>query len=121
MPDAEGHPFVEDMELGAIFAALADPLRRRVVQILACEAQDDTRLCNSFGLPVSKATRTHHFRILREAGLIRQTDLGNGRSNRLRREELEARFPGLIALVLAGGEAAVAPLCVSASAEPDTR
>lgn len=120
MPDAEGHPFAEEMELGAIFAALADPLRRRVVQILACEARDGTRLCNSFGLPVSKATRTHHFRILREAGLIRQTDLGNGRSNRLRREELEARFPGLVALVLAGSETSVVTLRASTAAEADT-
>ncbi|WP_163083011.1 ArsR/SmtB family transcription factor, partial [Acinetobacter baumannii] len=84
-------------------SALADPLRRQIVLLLAAEPPGGERLCGSFGLPVTKATRTHHFRVLREAGLIFQTDLGNGRTNRLRREELEARFPGLIDLVVANG------------------
>jgi DNA-binding transcriptional ArsR family regulator len=101
MPDSEGHPTGDEMDLGAIFAALADPLRRRVVLALAREPGDGERSCSSFDLPVTKATRTHHFRVLREAGLIRQRNCGNGRMNRLRRDDLDRRFPGLVDLVLA--------------------
>lgn len=99
MPDSHGHPTQDEMELGAIFAALADPHRRQVVLALAREPRDGERSCSSFDLPVTKATRTHHFRVLRESGLIRQRDLGNGRMNALRREELDLRFPGLVALL----------------------
>lgn len=61
MPDENGHPDAEEMELGAIFAALADPWRRQVVLTLAADP-DEIRHCSSFELPVTKATRTHHFR-----------------------------------------------------------
>ena len=101
MPDSDGYPHPEEMELGAIFAALADPHRRQVVLALAREPRGGERSCSSFELPVTKATRTHHFRILRESGLIRQRNLGNGRMNTLRREELDRRFPGLVDLLLA--------------------
>lgn len=100
MPDEFGHPTPDEMDLGAIFAALADPLRREVVLTLAVEP-DVVRHCSSFDLPVTKATRTHHFRVLREAGLIHQTDKGNSRSNRLRIAELRQRFPALVELLLA--------------------
>ncbi|AYV49263.1 ArsR family transcriptional regulator [Caulobacter flavus] len=103
MPDAEGHPEPEEMQLGALLAALADPLRRRVVAELASAEPLTERTCVSFGLPVSKASLTHHFRVLREAGLIRQVDRGNSRAAQLRRDEIEARFPGLLALVAAEG------------------
>ncbi|WP_448950158.1 ArsR/SmtB family transcription factor [Labrys neptuniae] len=90
-----------EMTLDAVLQALADPLRRDVIAQLARDADGTERLCTSFGLPITKATRTHHFRILREAGLIRQTDYGNRRPVSLRRAEIEVRFPGLLALVLA--------------------
>lgn len=99
MPDENGHPAPDEMTLGAVLTALSDPLRRKVVKMLAAEPAGREPLCSTFDLPVSKATRTHHFRVLREAGLIRQTDIGNGRTNRLRRDELEQRFPGLIDLI----------------------
>jgi DNA-binding transcriptional ArsR family regulator len=49
---------------------------------------------------VSKSTCTHHFRVLREAGVIEQEVLGTARLNSLRREDLDARFPGLLDAVL---------------------
>ncbi len=101
MPDADGHPAAEEMELGAILWALADPLRRRVVADLIGAPHCGERTCVSFNLPVSKASLTHHFRVLREAGLIRQVDRGNSRGTTLRREEIEARFPGLLTLIAA--------------------
>lgn len=99
MPDEAGHPSVEEMEIGAIFAALADPMRRQIVLALAA-SPGEIRHCSSFDLPVTKATRTHHFRVLREAGLIRQVDNGNSRTNELRIKDLKRRFPALVALLL---------------------
>lgn len=99
MPDAEGHPAPEEMELGAILWALADPLRRRVVADLIRAPHCGERTCVSFNLPVSKASLTHHFRVLREAGLIRQVDRGNSRCATLRKDDLDSRFPGLLSLI----------------------
>lgn len=101
MPDDEGHPEPHEMDLGQILTALGDPHRRRVVSELACAEDETERTCASFGLPVSKATLTHHFRILREAGLIRQVNRGNSRAAQLRRADIEARFPGLLGLLIA--------------------
>ncbi|MFD4657723.1 ArsR/SmtB family transcription factor [Kitasatospora sp. NPDC058444] len=101
MPDPEGHPSIEEMDLRTVLNALADPLRFGVITALLGEAEGAERTVASFGLPVSKSTLTHHFRVLREAGLIRQVDRGNSRAATLRREDLDRRFPGLLDLVRA--------------------
>ncbi|MEU7642150.1 helix-turn-helix domain-containing protein [Streptomyces sp. NPDC039016] len=101
MPDDEGHPERAEIELGTVLSALADPLRRRVVRELAAGPDGEERTCSSFALPVGKATVTHHFRTLREAGLIRQVNRGNSRMATLRRADIERRFPGLLALLTA--------------------
>ncbi|WP_347567333.1 helix-turn-helix domain-containing protein [Nocardia sp. AG03] len=90
-----------ELDLGAVLTALADPLRRRVITLLALDPADGDRSCSSFDLPVTKATRTHHFRVLREAGLVRQVNHGNRSTVVLRRAELDARFPGLLGLLVA--------------------
>ncbi|MFD8750297.1 ArsR/SmtB family transcription factor [Kitasatospora sp. NPDC059577] len=99
MPDPEGHPSAEEMDLRTVLNALADPLRYGVISALLREAEGVARTCASFELPVSKSTITHHFRVLREAGLVRQVDRGNSRAATLRREELDERFPGLLGLI----------------------
>jgi DNA-binding transcriptional ArsR family regulator len=104
MPDDEGHPTVDEMRLGPVLAALADPQRRRVVRELAAAPDGTARTCASFALPVSKATVTHHFRALREAGLIQQVARGNSRMATLRRADLERLFPGLLGMVAAEPE-----------------
>jgi DNA-binding transcriptional ArsR family regulator len=91
------HPAPQDIELAAVLHALSDPIRLAIVAGLAAE---DKRTCGSFDLPVTKSTCTHHFRVLREAGVIRQQLEGTTRLNSLRREELDARFPGLLDSVL---------------------
>lgn len=89
------HPAADDIDLSAVLAALADPMRRRVVLELARDP-DTERLCASFELPVAKSTRTHHWRVLREAGLVWQRDAGNRLMMRLRGDDLRRRFPGLL-------------------------
>ena len=95
--DPLSHPARDDIELAAVLHALSDPMRLRIVAGLALE---DKRACKSFKLPVTKSTCTHHFRVLREAGVIRQRVEGTTRRNSLRREDLDARFPGLLDSVL---------------------
>jgi DNA-binding transcriptional ArsR family regulator len=99
MPDEEGHPELEEMSLGSVLSALADPLRRKVIRELSLSDEGTERTCASFNLPVSKATLTHHFRVLREAGLIRQINRGNSRAAALRRSDLQTKFPGLLDLL----------------------
>lgn len=93
------HTHPADVPLQAALDALADPVRRMIIVDLAAHP-DWTRVCGTFDLPVSKATRSHHFGVLRAAGLIEQRDEGPRRRNRLRREEFDRAFPGLLDLVL---------------------
>ena len=96
------HTDPADVALQDALDALTDPVRRSILRELATEP-DFTRACGTFDLPVSKATASHHFAVLRSAGLLEQLDKGARRLNRLRRSEFDARFPGLLALVLAEG------------------
>ncbi len=93
----KSHPERDEIELSAVLHALSDPMRLRIV---AAVADGGERSCKSIHLPVVKSTCTHHFRVLREAGLIRQRCAGTTRLNSLRREDLEYRFPGLVEAVL---------------------
>ena len=96
-PDTLQHPRRDELELPAILHALSDPVRLRIVAGLA---RGGERTCGSFELPVTKSTCTHHFRVLREAGVIRQRAEGNRRVNTLRRDALDARFPGVLDSIL---------------------
>ncbi len=92
------HPDCSDIDLSTVLHALSDPMRLRIVAELA--AEEGERSCSSFDLPIVKSTCTHHFRVLREAGVIRQRVVGTKRVNALRRDELEAHFPGLLESIL---------------------
>jgi DNA-binding transcriptional ArsR family regulator len=92
------HPTREQLELSAVLHALSDPVRLMIVAELAEGEREYT--CGSFELPVTKSTCTHHFKVLREAGLIKQRQQGTTRLNKLRREDLEARFPGVLETIL---------------------
>ena len=91
------HPERHELELAAVLHALSDPMRLQIVAELAGGGE---RSCKSFDLPVVKSTCTHHFRVLREAGVIRQRLEGTTRLNSLRSEDLDTRFPGLLVAVL---------------------
>jgi DNA-binding transcriptional ArsR family regulator len=92
------HPPREDLELAAVLHALSDPQRLQVVRELSLDPTP--RPCGSFELGVSKSTCTHHFRVLREAGVITQHALGTSKLTTLRRDDLDERFPGLLDAVL---------------------
>ncbi|MBB4893288.1 DNA-binding transcriptional ArsR family regulator [Streptomyces olivoverticillatus] len=92
------HPAREQIRLESVLHALSDPMRLLVVRALAEEG--DEQACSVFELPVSKSTTTHHFRVLRESGVISQIYRGTAKMNSLRRDDLEALFPGLLGSVL---------------------
>ena len=86
-------------ELTEILQALGDPVRLAIVRELA---GGESRACGSFThLGVSHSTLSHHFKVLREAGVIETQAEGSARLNSLRREGLDARYPGLLGSVLA--------------------
>jgi DNA-binding transcriptional ArsR family regulator len=93
------HPSRSELDLPTVLHALSDPQRLRIVRLLA--ERGEPSACGSFGLDVTKSTLTHHFRVLREAGIVSQTLAGTTKLNSLRREDLDARFPGLLDAVLA--------------------
>jgi DNA-binding transcriptional ArsR family regulator len=98
---APEHTHPDDVPVLTALAALADPVRIGLVRELA-GSPEWTRSCGSFDVPVGKAALSHHFAVLRGAGLVEQRDEGPRRVNRLRRAEFDARFPGLLDLVLGG-------------------
>lgn len=97
------HPDRDEIRIADVLHALSDPQRLSIVCRLAGDRAP--RRCGAFGLDVTKSTLTHHFRVLREAGVIHQHEEGTARMNSLRREDLDARFPGLLDAVLAAAEA----------------
>ncbi|GAA3523249.1 helix-turn-helix transcriptional regulator [Amycolatopsis ultiminotia] len=92
------HPDVGSVELATLLAALADPLRLRIVAQLA---EAGGVVCGGFDVPVSMSTLSHHLKVLREAGLLRVTPDGSFRRHELRAEELAARFPSVLPAVIA--------------------
>jgi DNA-binding transcriptional ArsR family regulator len=90
------HPSLNHVELATVMQALSDPCRIAIIRALG----DGRELaCNEIALDVSKATRSHHFDVLREAGLIFTRAEGTKCMTSLRRPELDKRFPGLLKLI----------------------
>ncbi|WP_308251429.1 ArsR/SmtB family transcription factor [Streptomyces albireticuli] len=94
-PDAVGIKFVEVMR------ALADPVRLRMLLVLA-DGEYHPCFPEEFLVGVHKSTLSHHFRVLREAGITRTRLEGRNYFVQLRREDLDARFSGLLDAVLGG-------------------
>jgi DNA-binding transcriptional ArsR family regulator len=92
------HPSRQEIELSAVLHALSDPARLEIVRRLA---DGDEPSCGMFELGLSKATLSHHFRVLRESGVVLVRPEGRRRLLSLRTEDLNARFPGLIEAILA--------------------
>jgi DNA-binding transcriptional ArsR family regulator len=95
------HPEPDQLSIEAVLHALSDPVRLEIVRALD---QEPELCCGQLPAPVSKSTLTHHLKVLRDAGLTRTRSEGVQRLVSLRREDLEARFPGLLACVLANAK-----------------
>ncbi|HEX8592992.1 MAG TPA: helix-turn-helix domain-containing protein [Pseudomonas sp.] len=92
------HPPVSDFVLERLFYALSDPVRLEIVRYLG---QVSEATCGELDGGRPKSSMSHHFRVLRDSGLVRTQSVGTTHMNSLRREELDARFPGLMTAVLA--------------------
>ena len=87
-----------EIDLTTVLQALGDPARLRIVRALD---EREEVACGAFGLGLAPSTMSHHLQVLREAGLVETRREGHRKLNTLRRDEVEARFPGLLASVLA--------------------
>jgi DNA-binding transcriptional ArsR family regulator len=92
------HPSRQELELSAVLHALSDPARLDIVRRLA---EGDEPSCGMFEVGLSKATLSHHFRVLRESGVVMVRPEGRKRLLSLRLDDLNARFPGLMDAILA--------------------
>ncbi|MEU5218673.1 helix-turn-helix transcriptional regulator [Streptomyces sp. NPDC020807] len=102
-PRALDHPARDEITLEGVLHALSDAVRLSIVRELAREGEPLS--CSHFDLPVTKSTTTHHFRVLREAGVVHQGYRGTAKLNGLREDDLNALFPGLLDAVLAAVDA----------------
>ena len=91
-------PDLQAVPLATVMSALGDDVRLRILHAL--DVQGETQ-CGTLDLGVSKATRSHHFKVLREAGVTHTRVDGTRRFVSLRRDELAERFPGLLDALLA--------------------
>jgi DNA-binding transcriptional ArsR family regulator len=99
------HPSIEDVALEDVFHALSDPVRLDIVLQLAREGEAS---CSALDGGRPKSSMSHHFRVLRDAGLVRTRSEGVLHLNSLRREELDRRFPGLLQSVIRAPKAKTA-------------
>lgn len=98
------HPDRADLTLHAVLFALSDPERLAI----ACQLADgplDMASCSVIDPDMPKSTRSHLMKVLRESGVIRNDAAGRGRRLSLRRDDLDARFPGLLTAILTAATA----------------
>ena len=91
------HPGVAEISLSRVLQALSDPIRLYMVGRLAAEGE---LTCGALGADRPKSSMSHHFRILRDAGVIQTRTEGTVHYNGLRIDDLDTRFPGLMRSVI---------------------
>jgi DNA-binding transcriptional ArsR family regulator len=91
------HPTMEQLCLSTILNALGDPIRLKIIKNLALQTETTCSCCN---IDLTKSALSHHFKVLRESGLINVRIDGKQRFLSLRYDELEKRFPGLLNSVI---------------------
>ncbi|QQO24026.1 helix-turn-helix transcriptional regulator [Bradyrhizobium diazoefficiens] len=101
MSRAPHHPTREQIELPMVLDCLSDPIRLAIVYQLARQERVSSELCcGDFSGLGGKSNLAYHFARLRECGLMQTRVAGTNRFMRLRRDDLDARFPGLLDAVL---------------------
>ncbi|MGH6860691.1 MAG: ArsR/SmtB family transcription factor [Phyllobacterium sp.] len=95
------HPSAGEIKLESVLYALSDPVRLSIVRQLAREGE---ATCAALDGGRPKSSMSHHFRILRESGLVKTRNEGTSHMNELRDEDLEQSFPGLLSAILAAGK-----------------
>jgi DNA-binding transcriptional ArsR family regulator len=95
-------PRRDEISLAKVLHALSDPLRLAIVLKLAGEGEV---ACGCFGLAMPKSSLSHHFKVLRNAGVVATRRDGKEWVNRLRREDLDALFPGVLDAILVAARA----------------
>jgi len=92
------HPPLQVLTLERVLYALSDPVR---LEIVRCLAGVPEATCGELDGGRPKSSMSHHFRVLRDAGLVQTRSVGTTHLNALRADDLEGRFPGLLASILA--------------------
>ena len=92
------HPAASELALERVLYALSDSIRLDIIRQLA---RVDVASCGELDGGRPKSTVSHHFKVLREAGLVRTENTGTTHLNRLRDQDIESRFPGLLTAILA--------------------
>jgi DNA-binding transcriptional ArsR family regulator len=88
-------PDIDDIRLMDVLRALADPVRMHIFLVIA-DGEYHGCSADAFNLDMKKSALSHHFKTLREAGVTQTRVEGRNYDIRLRRDELEGRFPGVI-------------------------
>ena len=100
MPVKQPSHDLAEIEVVDVLHALADPVRLGMVRQLAGCADGDELSCGQIEVAVSKSTASHHLKVLLRSGLTVEREQGTRKFVRLRRQEIDARFPGLLDSVL---------------------
>ena len=95
-------PTRERLRIEDVIAALDHPVRLQVVRTLAALDEDATMTCREVLPQMTKSSASHHWRVLRESGVIEQRRDGRVLRTRLRRSDLDSRFPGIVDAVTGG-------------------
>ena len=94
-------PAADDLQLPRVLAALAEPSRLTTVQYVARSGESCcSEIIQEAGLAMTKSTFSHHLRILREAGVLTKRIQGTKGFTKLRKDDLDRRFPGLIDAII---------------------
>ncbi|SFL94263.1 ArsR/SmtB family transcription factor [Methylobacterium pseudosasicola] len=96
------HPAIEDVQPEAILHALSDPNRAAIfAKIMTAGCVEACSAVSALGdRVIPKSSLSMHFKVLREAGLIRSERHGVEMRNHSRWDEVETRFPGLLAAII---------------------